>query len=130
MRRLKVILALALALAMMVTVSVAPAMAKDNNKNDNRLDKKILRELRHDDFDCFGCGFNRFNHRFDHDFECCDDEDLVFTGFSPFLAGVPDVDVDTENVPNNSNLQGDCVVTDIDGNGFIDDWEIEITCFV
>ena len=114
---------------MMVTVSVAPAMAKDND-NDNQLDRKILHELRHDDFSCFGCGFNRFNHRFDDDFECCDDEDLLFTGFSPFLAGVPDIDVDTKNVPNNSNLQGDCFVTDVDvnGDGFIND--LDVLCFV
>jgi hypothetical protein len=129
MRRLKVGFALALALAMMVTISVAPAMAKDNhngtNNNDSRLDRND-----DNDFGCFGCGFNRFNDRFDDDFECCDDSDLVFTGFSPFLAGVPDIDVDTENVANNSNLEGECFVTDIDGNGFIDQWEIDITCFV
>jgi hypothetical protein len=133
MRRLKVVFALALALAMMVTISVAPAMAKDNNNdnndnNNNRHDNNFFD--RHDDFGCFGCGFNRFNDRFDDDFECCDDSDLVFTGFSPFLAGVPDIDVDTENVANNSNLEGECFVTDIDGNGFIDQWEIDITCFV
>jgi len=73
MRRLKVIVALALALAMMVTISVAPAMAKGNNN-----DRQTRHEIRNDDndFGCFGCGFNRFDHRFDNDFECCDDGDF------------------------------------------------------
>jgi hypothetical protein len=125
MRRLKVVFALALALAMMVTISVAPAMAKDNNNGD---DNNFFD--RHDDFGCFGCGFNRFDHESNDDFECCDDEDFDVNDFSPFLAAVPDIDVDTENVANNSNLEGECFVTDIDGNGFIDQWEIDITCFV
>jgi hypothetical protein len=41
-----------------------------------------------------------------------------------------EVDVDFKKVGRHSAWVGNCFVTDIDGNRFIDDWEVEITCFV
>jgi hypothetical protein len=76
MRRLKVVFALALALAMMVTISVAPAMANDNHNGNNNNNNNFVDRNHNDDFDCFGCGFNRFDRLDNGDFECCDDEDF------------------------------------------------------
>ena len=124
MRRTKMVLAVIAVMAAILVAFAAPAMADDgrHNKDNDRHD-------RHDH------GFRFFDHNRSFDNDCCDDhelfdvDDLVFTGFSPFVFA-PKIDVDTEEVGNNNDLEGECFVTDIDGNGFIDDWEVEITCFV
>ena len=124
MRRTKTVLAVIAVMAAILVAFAAPAMADDgrHNKDNDRHD-------RHDH------GFRFFDHNRSFDNDCCDDhelfdvDDLVFTGFSPFVFA-PEIDVDIEEVGNKNNLEGECFVTDIDGNGFIDDWEVEITCFV
>ena len=124
MRRTKTVLAVIAVMAAILVAFAAPAMADDgrHNKDNDRHD-------RHDH------GFRFFDHNRSFDNDCCDDhelfdvDDLVFTGFSPFVFA-PEIDVDTEEVGNNNDLEGECFVTDIDGDGFIDDWEVEITCFV
>ena len=124
MRCTKTVLAVIAVMAAILVAFAAPAMADDgrHNKDNDRND-------RHDH------GFRFFDHNRSFDNDCCDDhelfdvDDLVFTGFSPFVFA-PEIDVDTEEVGNNNDLEGECFVTDIDGDGFIDDWEVEITCFV
>ena len=135
MRRIKTVLAVIAVMAAILVAFAAPAMADDgrHNKDNDRHDRhdhgfRFFDHNRSFDNDC--CGDH---HLFDND--CCDDhdlfdvDDLVFTGFSPFVFA-PEIDVDTEEVGNNNDLEGECFVTDIDGDGFIDDWEVEITCFV
>ena len=124
MRRIKTVLGVVAVMAAILVAFAAPAIADDgrHNKDNDRHD-------RHDH------GFRFFDHNRSFDNDCCDDhelfdvDDLVFTGFSPFVFA-PEIDVDTEEVGNNNDLEGECFVTDIDGDGFIDDWEVEITCFV
>jgi len=105
MRRTKIFLATAAVLVAMLAAFAAPAMA--NN--------------RHDDNCC--------NHNF---FDRHDVDDNDFIGFSPFIGFTPFVsvidDLDTEQVGNNNPLEGDCVPTDLDFDGFIAEWEV--TCFV
>lgn len=101
------LLAAMLALTVLM-MAAAPAMAHDNHHNDRNnhfFD-------RHNDFDRNG-----------------DHHDFFLTGISPFLT-FDDVDLDVEEVGNNNDLEGECLITDIDGNGFIEDWEAKVTCFV
>jgi len=102
---------LALTVLMM---AAAPALARDNYHNRHNDKNNNFFDRHHD--------FNDFDHNGDHN-------DVVFTGISPFLVA-PEVDVDVEEVGKNNDLEGECFVTDIDGNGSIDDWEVELTCFV
>ena len=89
---------------------------------------------------------NRFEHRFDVDavncdgdvfvdrdeFDFNDNEDFFFDYNEDFFLNPFEVDVDTEEVNEDSDLEGECFVTEIDWDedGFISDWEIEVTCFV
>jgi hypothetical protein len=109
--RKTMLLAVMLALTVLV-MAAAPAIARDNHNNNRHNDKNNNFFDRHHDFD----------HNGDHN-------DFFFTGISP-VSDFEDVDVDVEEVGNNNDLEGECFVTDIDGNGSIDDWEVEITCFV
>lgn len=98
-----------------------------------------------DELDCRDA--NRFEHRFDVDavncdgdvfvdrgeFDFNDNEDFFFDDNEDFFFLNPfEVDVDTEEVNEDSDLEGECFVTEIDWDedGFISDWEIEVTCFV
>jgi hypothetical protein len=97
-----------------------------------------------DELDCRDA--NRFEHRFDVDavncdgdvfvdrgeFDFNDNEDFFFDDDEDFFLNPFEVDVDTEEVNEDSDLEGECFVTDIDWDedGFISDWEIEVTCFV
>ena len=97
-----------------------------------------------DDLDCRDA--NRFEHRFDVDavncdgdvyvdrgeFDFNDNEDFFFDNNEDFFLNPFEVDVDTEEVNEDSDLEGECFVTEIDWDedGFISDWEIEVTCFV
>src|SRR5215212_7793865 len=105
MRRTKMFLATVAVLIAMLAAFAAPAMA--NNRHDDNC-----------------CNDNFFDR---HD---VDDND--FLGFSPFIGFTPFVsvidDLETEQVGNNNPLEGDCVPTDLDFDGFIAEWEI--TCFV
>jgi hypothetical protein len=123
MRRTKIFLATAAVLIAMLAAFAAPAMA-DNRHNDNR-----------DNDNC--CNHNFFDR---HDDNCCNDnffdrhdvDDNDFIGVSPFIGFTPFVsvldDLNTEQVGNNNPLEGDCVPTDLDFDGFIAEWEV--TCFV
>ncbi len=97
-----------------------------------------------DELDCRDA--NRFEHRFDVDAVNCDgdvfvdrneldfDHNEVFfvDDNEDFFLEPFEVDVDTEEVNEDSDLEGECFVTEIDWDedGFISDWEIEVTCFV
>ncbi len=65
----------------------------------------------------------------DHTFEV--EEFEVDEFFFPLVSEV-DVDVDVENVGPRNDNEGECIVTEVDWDldGFIAEWEIEITCFV
>src|SRR4051794_40739417 len=111
--RKTMLLAVMLALTALM-MAAAPALARDNHNNRHNDKNNNIFDRHHD--------FNNLDHNGHRN-------DVVFTGISPFLVA-PEVDVDVEEVGNNHNLEGECLVTDIDGNGFIDDWEVELTCFV
>ena len=124
MRRIKIIVAMAAVLVGMLALQAGPAFA--------------------DDLDCRDA--NRFEHRFDVDAVNCDgdvyvdrgefafndNEDFFFDDNEDFFLNPFEVDVDTEEVNEDSDLEGECFVTEIDWDedGFISDWEIEVTCFV
>jgi hypothetical protein len=112
MRRTKMFLATAAVLVAMLAAFAAPAMA--NNRHDDNC-----------------CNHNFFDR---HDDNCCKDnffdrhdvDDNDFIGFTPFISVLDDLE--TEQVGNNNPLEGDCVPTDLDFDGFIAEWEV--TCFV
>src|SRR3712207_4517300 len=106
MRRIKLIVALGVVIAAMLALSAAPALADDGRHHNDRDHRK------HNDH------HHNKKHNDHHHKKFFDDEHFV------------DVEVDFEKVPLRSALVGECVVTDIDGNGFVDDWEVEVTCFV
>ena len=110
-------------LAAMLSLTVlmfaaAPAMANNNNDNNND-DNNVQRNSSN----IFDDG-NR-NDIFD-DGNHIDDGDEDWWGFW----GLAEVEVETENVGENNALEGECIVTDIDGDEEIEDWEIELTCYV
>jgi len=110
--------------ATLLIMVAGPVMADDKDRHDRRDDRQDFRHDLRDDF-------------FDHDFDCddCDDFDDIdvedlgffpFIGFSPFVSVLDDLDI--EQVGNNNPLEGSCVATDLDFDGFIAEWEV--TCFV
>ena len=108
MRRIKLVVGVCVVMAAILALSAGPAIADDGRHHDNN--------KKHDN-----------NKRFliHEDFEIYDDHDDFFDhGF------VEEVDLEFETVPRHSALVGECLVTDLDGSGSIDDWEVEITCFV
>ena len=117
MGRVKVILgALALVVATFAAFS-GPVMADELDCRDaTRFEHRF-------DVDAVNCDGDVFVDRGEFDFN--DNEDFFF--LNPF-----EVDVDTEEVNEDSDLEGECFVTEIDWDedGFISDWEIEVTCFV
>jgi hypothetical protein len=116
MRRTKVVLAVAAMMVAMLVALAAPAMANDKNERNDQHRTNIS-----DD----NCCNNERNH-IDDDFGIFDDGDEDWWGFW----GLAEVEVETENVGENNALEGECIVTDIDGDEEIEDWEIELTCFV
>ena len=121
MRRIKLILATAAVLVATLVVTAGPAMADHTNRHENRQDRWEERQDRWED---------RWEEREDRWEDLWDNDGLIFTGFSPFGLFAPEIDVNTEEVGENNDWEGECFVTDIDSNGSIDDWEVEITCYV
>ncbi len=123
MRRVKLVLG---ALALMVATFAAfsgPVMADELDCRDaNRFEHRF-------DVDAVNCDGDVFVDRDEFDFN--DDDDFFFAEDNFFL-DLFEVDVDTEEVNEDSDLEGECFVTEIDWDedGFISDSEIEVTCFV
>ena len=125
MGRVKLILgALALVVATFAAFS-GPVMADELDCRDaNRFEHRF-------DVDAVNCDGDVFVDRCEFDFN--DNEDFFFDDNEDFFFLNPfEVDVDTEEVNEDSDLEGECFVTEIDWDedGLISDWEIEVTCFV
>ena len=124
MGRVKLILgALALVVATFAAFS-GPVMAAELDCRDaNRFEHRF-------DVDAVNCDGDVFVDRDEFDFY--DNEDFFFDDNEDFFLNPFEVDVDTEEVNEDSDLEGECFVTEIDWDedGFISDWEIEVTCFV
>jgi hypothetical protein len=128
MRRIKLILAMAAVLVGMLALQAGPAFADDLNCRDaNQF------ESRHD-VDAVNCRGDVFVDRSDADF--FDDHgdffdidhdigDLEFLDLDDDFGFASDVDVDFEEVPEDSDLEDECFLTDIEGDG-----DLEFTCFV
>ena len=114
-------LLMGLMLVAMLMAIAGPAMADHTQRHENRIDNRQDR-------------IDERQDRFDNDFffieEDFDDEEFD-EFFFPFFAEV-DVDVDEENVGPRNDNEGECIVTEVDWDldGFIADWEIDVTCFV
>ena len=124
MRRIKIIVAMAAVLVGMLTLQAGPAMADDLDCRDaNRFEHRF-------DVDAVNCDGDVYVDRGEFDFN--DNEDFFFDNNEDFFLNPFEVDVDTEEVNEDSDLEGECFVTEIDWDedGFISDWEIEVTCFV
>jgi len=125
MRRIKLILAMTAVLVGTLALQAGPAMAEDLDCRDaNRFEHRF-------DVDAVNCDGDVFVDRGEFDFN--DNEDFFFDDNEDFFFLNPfEVDVDTEEVKEDSDLEGECFVTEIDWDedGFISDWEIEVTCFV
>jgi hypothetical protein len=124
MRRIKIIVAMAAVLVGMLTLQAGPAMADDLDCRDaNRFEHRF-------DVDAVNCDGDVYVDRGEFDFN--DNEDFFFDDNEDFFLNPFEVDVDTEEVNEDSDLEGECFVTEIDWDedGFISDWEIEVTCFV
>ena len=124
MRRIKIIVAMAAVLVGMLTLQAGPAMADDLDCRDaNRFEHRF-------DVDAVNCDGDVFVDRGEFDFN--DNEDFFFDDNEDFFLNPFEVDVDTEEVNEDSDLEGECFVTEIDWDedGLISDWEIEVTCFV
>ena len=124
MRRIKIILAMAAVLVGMLALQAGPAMADELDCHDaNRFEHRF-------DVDAVNCDGDVFVDRDEFDFN--DNEDFFFDYNEDFFLNPFEVDVDTEEVNEDSDLEGECFVTEIDWDedGFISDWEIEVTCFV
>ena len=124
MRRIKIIVAMAAVLVGMLALQAGPAMADDLDCRDaNRFEHRF-------DVDAVNCDGDVYVDRGEFDFN--DNEDFFFDDNEDFFLNPFEVDVDTEEVNEDSDLEGECVVTEIDWDedGLISDWEIEVTCFV
>ena len=133
MGRVKLILgALALVVAAFAAFS-GPVMADDLDCRDaNRFEHRFDVDAVNCDGDVF-VDRGEFDFNDDEDFFFDDNEDFFFDANEDFFFSNPfEVDVDTEEVAEDSDLEGECFVTEIDwdGDGFISDGEIEVTCFV
>ncbi len=102
-------LLMGLMLVAMLMAIAGPAMADHTQRHENRQDRWE----------------DRWDERWD------DVEFEVDEFFFPLVSEV-DVDVDVENVGPRNDNEGECIVTEVDWDldGFIAEWEIEITCFV
>lgn len=124
MRRIKLILAMTAVLVGTLALQAGPAMADDLDCRDaNRFEHRF-------DVDAVNCDGDVFVDRGEFDFK--DNEGFFFDDNEDFFLNPFEVDVDTEEVNEESDLEGECFVTEIDGNedGFISDLEVEVTCFV
>ena len=97
------LLAMAAVLVGTLALQASPAMADDLNRSDA--------DLFDDHRDIFDI---------DHDIG-----DLEFLDFDEDFGFASDVDVDFEEVPEDSDLEDECLLTDIEGDG-----DLEFTCFV
>ncbi len=124
MGRVKLVLgALALVVAAFAAFS-GPVMADELDCRDaNRFEHRF-------DVDAVNCNGDVFVDRGEFDFN--DNEDFFFDDNEDFFLNPFELDVDTEELNEDSDLEGECFVTEIDWDedGFISDWEIEVTCFV
>ena len=116
MRRIKMLLAMAAVLVGTLALQAGPAFADELDCRDaNQF------ERRHD-VDAVNCRGDVFVDRGDFDFN--DDEDFFFDHNEDF-GFARDVDVDFEEVSDDSDLEDECFLTDIEGDG-----DLEFTCFV
>ena len=104
MRRIALIIAISVLIAMVVPTS--PALADDWNGHHDQ----------------FGHDWGDWD---DSDWNDWDEWDNGFFAF-PFFNVIDDVEF--ENVGQRSSLEGDCVVEDIDLDGWIAEWEV--ICYV
>ena len=121
MRRIKITLAMAAVLVGMLALQAGPAMADDLDCRDaNQF------ERRHD-VDAVNCRGDVFVDRSDVDFFHMDHDfgDLEFLDLDEDFGFARDVDVDFEEVSDDSDLEDECFLTDIEGDG-----DLEFTCFV
>ena len=122
MRRIKLILAMVAVLVGTLALQAGPAFADDLDCRDaNRF------ESRHD-VDAVNCRGDVFVDRSDVDFFDIDHDnigDLEFFDFDDDFGFASDVDVDFEEVSEDSDLEDECFLTDIEGDG-----DLEFTCFV
>ncbi len=103
-KKLAVLLA---AMVLLLVAVAAPAMADKNRHNDDRRDND-----RHD---------NRFHGNAIHDID-----DDYFLGYYPGIYSTVG-DVDYKNVRERNWRDGECLVTDVDQDGFIA--EYDYTCY-
>ena len=116
MRRIKIIVAMAAVLVGMLALQAGPAFADDLDCRDaNRFEHRF-------DVDAVNCDGDVFVDRGEFDFN--DDEDFFFDHNEDF-GFARDVDVDFEEVSDDSDLEDECFLTDIEGDG-----DLEFTCFV
>ncbi len=121
MRRIKVILAMTAVLVGTLALQAGPALADSLDCRDaNQF------ERRHD-VDAVNCRGDIFVDRSDADFFDIDHDfgDLGFLGYDDEFDFASDVDVDFEEVSDDSDLEDECFLTDVEGDG-----ELEFTCFV
>ena len=127
MRRIKMLLAMVAALVGTLALQAGPAFADELDCRDaNQF------ERRHD-VDAVNCRGDVFVDRsdvdfFDHgDFFDIDHDfgDVGFLDFDNDFGFASDVDVDFEEVSDDSDLEDECFLTDIEGDG-----DLEVTCFV
>ena len=115
------LLAMAAVLVGTLALQAGPAFADDLDCRDaNQF------ERRHD-VDAVNCRGDVFVDRTDVDFFDIDHDigDLEFLDFEDHFGFASDVDVDFEEVSEDSDLEDECFLTDIEGDG-----DLEFTCFV
>jgi hypothetical protein len=127
MRRIKMLLAMAAVLVGTLALQAGPAMADDLDCRDaNRFEHRF-------DVDAVNCDGDVFVDRSDVDFLDHGDffdidhdfDDVGFLDFDDDFGFASDVDVDFEEVSDDSDLEDECFLTDIEGDG-----DLEVTCFV
>jgi hypothetical protein len=121
MRRIKLILGMTAVLVGTLALQAGPAFADDLDCRDaNQF------ERRHD-VDAVNCRGDVFVDRSDVDFFDIDHDigGLEFLDFDDHFGFASDVDVDFEEVSEDSDLEDECFLTDIEGDG-----DLEFTCFV
>jgi spore coat protein C len=128
MRCTKLVLTVVGLMIVMLVALAAPAIADDGRRDGKQHDdkKKFFKDhgKKFFDHDFVEVDVDFDKRFFDHDKKFFDHDKKFFD--HDFV----EVDVDFKKVGRHSAWVGNCFVTDIDGNRFIDDWEVEITCFV
>ena len=121
MRRIKMLLAMAAVLVGTLALQAGPALADDLDCRDaNQFEHRF-------DVDAVNCDGDVFVDRSDVDFFDMDHDfgDLEFLDLDEDFGFARDVDVDFEEVSDDSDLEDECFLTDIEGDG-----DLEFTCFV